>query len=1338
MKRISTQFFSLLIMLCWVLISNASVNSPSANFAVVDGVITFDVSKVTTACGVNSGEITVTNISGGTAPYTVTIQEDVNETDSVCGTAGTTFSDLKPTYYSLKVTDNLGVVEEYGAPVAVQSESEIMIELETTNPLCYEGSATLSVISVSGGEGGEYLYSFDGGSSYGSETSVGWDFPYNQMFVYVKNEIGAGCAVYQMAKAVMEPDLLELNVNSVIPPTCIGAKDGNIELEISGGTMPYFYSVNGGASWEECDELVTIKAGAQVYNIRITDANDCSAAGIDTTIMLEQNIIVATLSSVDLIECFGTKDKTISVEFESWATETGDTGNSNLPGVDDVPGRIVSYWVDNGMGEVSMFVPSNHTGGKSITLFGTGSYAVWVTDIYNCSSNMQTLEIIGNPEVIIEDVYSVGIECYGAFDVPMTIVASGGDSNNVLEYAIANNKEALQYIPESRWFDFDAIDVASGRSSVTFNVGEGEYWVAVRNGICVVGSDTAHIVEGYNELLVNEGAIVLVGPDCVGSSEGSITIPEDAVTGGAGGYTYTLKDAVGGAIIVNRSTMGMFDGLPAGSYSILVEDMNMCPSYETGSIVITNPEPFVIAAENIEDVDCFASETGQFKINVISGGVGSKYYAELYIGADGSMMTPMAPASDSEMWKDNKIFDNVGAGIWAVWAMSDLGCVTGGTSDTDWLVEIEQNDSIEWDFHKIAGDVHYVMPGCNGASNGEIHLQGIIGGVGKYNAMVVGLSAEGAAFDSTYMKIMEVGGIYRLGGIPASDAAGFTVTVMDTAGCVADWMGTIVVEEPEVLEVSLELGAGAFVCPGSTDGLINAMASGGTSPYEYQFVKDGVIETPYQSALSSFTAELGVPYVVQVRDANGCGTEGTITVEALTPVTLTIMDVSCFGATTATAMVTAMGEDGRTFEVQYAPVVGGVEGVLSTWMLLDGATEITSLAYGVDGVSTGDYNFYVRDNMGCTVPAVSMSFTPVASALTATVISGTYTATVSNVLGGTAPYLLFVNGNTMGEISGSEDVDLTYGSENEIKIIDAHNCEYVEFLEIDSLTLTANPSAGDEMAEEFDVVLTFNREVVVGENDIAGGDFTAGTGTTFTVTMTGANMDVLQLQVMNTILDLGGNAFVGETFTYTVQDVVNPVLETKTPDEITITDNHPEFVLTFSEDVVLGDLGNLYVTENGSTNAHLVIPITSEMIVGNTVTVTYEYDPTIGGLATDIEYFVQVDSAAIKDANGNAWEGISDIAEWTFTTGADVKTSIGDELQTVDFKVYPNPFNNFIKIDNFDKLTKIIITDITGRKVIEVENPEQIVQTDDLVSGLYFVSMYVGMDVVKASKLVKR
>ena len=114
---------------------------------------------------------------------------------------------------------------------------------------------------------------------------------------------------------------------------------------------------------------------------------------------------------------------------------------------------------------------------------------------------------------------------------------------------------------------------------------------------------------------------------------------------------------------------------------------------------------------------------------------------------------------------------------------------------------------------------------------------------------------------------------------------------------------------------------------------------------------------------------------------------------------------------------------------------------------------------------------------------------------------------------------------------------------------------------------------------------------------------------------------------------------------------------------------------------------------------------------------------------------VTVDSVKAKGIIVNALGGALDSSGQIF--GAETK-NLRSAVFPIEYKVYPNPFNNFIKIGNFDKLTKVIVTDITGRKVIEVENPEHIIQTDDLVSGLYFVSMYVGMDVVKASKLVKR
>jgi hypothetical protein len=202
-------------------------------------------------------------------------------------------------------------------------------------------------------------------------------------------------------------------------------------------------------------------------------------------------------------------------------------------------------------------------------------------------------------------------------------------------------------------------------------------------------------------------------------------------------------------------------------------------------------------------------------------------------------------------------------------------------------------------------------------------------------------------------------------------------------------------------------------------------------------------------------------------------------------------------------------------------------------------------------------------------------------------------------------------------------------------------------------------------------------------------------------------------------------------------DMEGPVLTAWTPTE-TIADNHPTFVMTFDEDLVLGDLGYLYVTEKDSTEAKLMIEITADMIEGNTLTVDYVYDPEAGGLKINTDYIVTLDSAIVKDDLGNAFIGLTPEAGWMFTTGPDYATVVNPPVELVDFKVYPNPFNDMIMIDNNDKLTRVVVHNIAGQRVIDLKYPNHTISTSNLVSGVYLISLINEDGIAKTERMVKR
>ncbi len=225
--------------------------------------------------------------------------------------------------------------------------------------------------------------------------------------------------------------------------------------------------------------------------------------------------------------------------------------------------------------------------------------------------------------------------------------------------------------------------------------------------------------------------------------------------------------------------------------------------------------------------------------------------------------------------------------------------------------------------------------------------------------------------------------------------------------------------------------------------------------------------------------------------------------------------------------------------------------------------------------------------------------------------------------------------------------------------------------------------------------------------------------------------------VMNT--EVTADAFTGILNTYdwnfTTSDVVMPKLTAWTP-QGTIVNNHPTFEMTFAADIMYAQAGNLYVTEEGADTPALTIPITSDMVSGTTVTVDYDYN-AVGGLEVSTTYVVTVDADVLENAEGNAFGGVSGTA-WTFTTGPDVPDGTEPEVEAVDFKIYPNPFSDQILIDNNDKLTRVIVHNIAGQKVIDVEYPEHTISTSKLVSGVYLISLINEDGIAKTERMVKR
>jgi len=245
-----------------------------------------------------------------------------------------------------------------------------------------------------------------------------------------------------------------------------------------------------------------------------------------------------------------------------------------------------------------------------------------------------------------------------------------------------------------------------------------------------------------------------------------------------------------------------------------------------------------------------------------------------------------------------------------------------------------------------------------------------------------------------------------------------------------------------------------------------------------------------------------------------------------------------------------------------------------------------------------------------------------------------------------------------------------------------------------------------------------------------------GQNDTYTIVVSAKEMTSVTVVLNDAIVDLAGNKFAGQTLNYTTGDFTAPQLVVMTPtlDDV-LANNHPTFKMTFSENVILGAGGKLVVYKVNTTTPALTIPITVDMIVGKVVTVNYT---TTSGLDKNARYYVLVDGTALTDNAGNAFAGVSDAAAWTFKTGGQFIT-ITDPNSSLEFKVYPNPFVDFVNVANASQLSKVVVTNIAGQVVKEVVTPTDRIQLNELRSGIYFMSLYNTDNViVKTAKIVKR
>ncbi|HMQ45848.1 MAG TPA: choice-of-anchor L domain-containing protein [Saprospiraceae bacterium] len=212
-----------------------------------------NISDVSCAGGAD-GAIAV-QVTGGVSPYVYAWSSGQN-TSSI--------NNLPPGAYTLSVTDSNDCLEL--ATYSVDEAAPIAISFETEAIPCYGQRSGVAEALVSGGVA-PYAYQWSNQATTPAIESV-----YAGEYTLTLTD-AAGCEVVEIVE-ITQPDTALTATLETMDVSCYGLKDGQIKVNVTGGTPGYRYSIDNGGFFSGSSNLIAL--AADEYQVLIRDANGCT------------------------------------------------------------------------------------------------------------------------------------------------------------------------------------------------------------------------------------------------------------------------------------------------------------------------------------------------------------------------------------------------------------------------------------------------------------------------------------------------------------------------------------------------------------------------------------------------------------------------------------------------------------------------------------------------------------------------------------------------------------------------------------------------------------------------------------------------------------------------------------------------------------------------------------------------------------------------------------------------------------------------------------------------------------------------------------------------------
>jgi hypothetical protein len=518
--------------------------------------LTATVQATNAACGLNNGSVTVTAI-GGTSPYNYAWAN---------GSIDATIRGLEAGSYSVTVRDDnfcttvaTGTVNQVG--------SSVQLTLAGTNLNCFRSGDGAVHATITGGVA-PYTYAWSDFATTQNRTGL-------QAGTYALTVTDANGCTAEASVTITEPAALYLIVTPT--GTRCGLNNGSIRSTVTGGTTPYNYLWDNGATTADLSSLA-----AGIYRLTVTDTHGCftntfttvnpstapsialtqtngscfgltdgSATatvtngvapyayawsnGATTPILTNVGAGGYTLTVTDALSCITEASVTITQPAQLTTTITPTHATCGLAN-----GRATTTTV--GGTTPYTYAWSNSATTPNLTGLIGGTFTLTVTDANHCTA-IRSVTINNTPPISNLSVTTTNVKCYGGNDGKATASATGGTAP--ITYRWSNN--------------------ATG-ASIT-GLLSGSYSVIATDATGCTRSETFVITQ---PTLLTVTAVEVQKATCLPIGKASAT-----AAGGITPYRYAWS---------NLSTDPNLQNVAGGTYTVTVSDANNCTA--TASVVI--------------------------------------------------------------------------------------------------------------------------------------------------------------------------------------------------------------------------------------------------------------------------------------------------------------------------------------------------------------------------------------------------------------------------------------------------------------------------------------------------------------------------------------------------------------------------------------------------------------------------------------------------------------------------------------------------------------------------------------------------------------------------------